>query len=58
MLVQESKRSRIKRKLEFYDFVIKLDFVSVPDDSSGTADALRLIRNKIKVNPLAFLITS
>ncbi|XP_029650205.1 translation initiation factor eIF-2B subunit gamma isoform X1 [Octopus sinensis] len=52
VLVQESKRSEIKRKLEFYEFIIKLDFVNVPDDSSGTADALRLIRNKVKYDLL------
>ncbi|GAB1610047.1 translation initiation factor eIF-2B subunit gamma-like isoform X1 [Argonauta hians] len=48
VLVQESRGSEIKRKLEPYEFIINLDWVSVPEDSSGTADALRLIRNKVK----------
>ena len=57
VVVLESTRADIEKALvEICDVKIKLDFVAIPDSQDwGTADALRHIRDRIKVQCKQFL---
>ena len=50
-MVLETDMADIKKALvDICDVKLLLDFVAVPDEDLGTADSLRHIKDKIKVN--------
>uniref|UniRef100_A0A182NQ56 Translation initiation factor eIF2B subunit gamma n=1 Tax=Anopheles dirus TaxID=7168 RepID=A0A182NQ56_9DIPT len=49
VIVQEAEKQEIQQRLDRLQLKLKLDYYSIPTDSEcGTADALRLVSDKIK----------